>query len=333
MKNTIGNSLGLIAALFLSACEFNKVESPVGHYAPPEESPIEEFASWTDVVPQQTFIGVRVEGGAADEFETFNINDVLSNENLLRRALDTHFPELREVRNLRERIEILIGDKYAGSEEHPALRGLGGVVARAFLRAASAALDSDTGLFNERQRVFHFTYGRILYYEYNNEDSPTAPGSGRLETITYYTRVTVPIGTPDNTGEIISETDAVRWKVDVGKGGFEVVERDDSAPDGPFPDTMEFSDAMKNRVQFLGFEYKLWAEGELITIDEVARKDHGETDYTILPGSAPEYHEGPDNCIDMMFVDPPPPRRGVLRPPLYCLGRCAQPHLVNTGAA
>lgn len=306
MKFSIGSRVVLVAALFVSACAPKRVILPV-----------EEFASWSDVVPQQTMVSVGAESGPK------NINDVLANEEDLRRALDTLFPEVANVSNLGERIAIIRGGKEGGDERRrfEVLRGLGGVIADEFLDAAAATLN-DRGVFDGTKRVYEFIYGQIEAYTYDKDK-----GSGTFQTVTYYTTVIIPAGI----GPIISTTDAYRWNVAVGEGGFTVVDRDDSAPDGPFPGTIPFSQAMKDRVQSLGFQYKLWAVGTIIDIKDVWHKAPGSATFVRLADSDSKYDQTAENCIDMLFVNFPADQLGILKPPLYCLGRCKSPELVNTG--
>lgn len=81
--------------------------------------------------------------------------------------------------------------------------------------------------------------------------------------------------------------------------------------------------------------FKLWVKGTDIKIDEVARKAGNSSNFVVLPKSNPNfaklYAEIGENCVDMMFVDRPPPALGGMQPPLYCLGRCQSPLIVNTG--
>jgi hypothetical protein len=92
---------------------------------------------------------------------------------------------------------------------------------------------------------------------------------------------------------------------------------------------------MKARIDARGYMYKLWATGTDIEIDEVARKAGNSPNFVTLPSSNPNYaklyEEIDDNCIDMLFVAYPPATLGSLGPPFYCLGRCQDPLIINTG--
>lgn len=305
MKIPFSGIVAIIAALTLSACESRQ-----------RQAPIEDFASWTDIVPQKTLIQISPESGPVD------LNSVLSNEADLRSALDNLFPVASNIDNLRERIEFIRGEKSgADRERFELLNGLGGIFAQAFLNAAEATLD-DSGAFDPRKRVYEFVYGQIDEYEYDKE-----AGSGRIVDTTYFTTVTVPLGI----GPILSETESYRWTVSVEDGGFTVVPKSNADPDDPFPGTLEFDQAMLDRIELLGFEYKLWAKGTAIAIELIEIKGEGDPDYVAVPASDPRYMTTAENCIDMLFVNFPPAILGELRPPLYCLGRCENPMLINTG--
>jgi hypothetical protein len=209
------------------------------------------------------------------------------------------------------------------------LTGLGGVLGRAFLDTAARAVDP-SGNFDATQRVVVSVSGQITDYEFV-EDGNTGRGNGRIEAITYVTSTTVPHGS----GAIKTMTETYRWKVRVINNGFRIVDWVNN-PTDPFPGTLQFTPEMVNRINFLGMKYKLWAKGTDIKIDEVARKAGNSPNFIVLPKNNPEfaklYAEIGDNCIDMMFVNRPPQALNGLAPPLYCLGRCASPLIVNTGA-
>lgn len=323
MKISVGSSLALVAALFLTACELPKREQP------PQGPAGEPTAHWSDATRQQMLVAVNQEGGG--EPETLNVNDVLADEDTLFRALRTQFPSFDGPDDLGGYIRNIEARLKEGSPDVPEFRGYGGVLNRAFFNAARKTLDGDFR-FDREKRVLLMLYGQIIEYEFNRNANDPSIGTGRLKSITYFTTVELPVTPPGYRGRIISMTDAVRWEVEVRDDGFSVREREYADPTDPFPDTLDFSPEMVNRVNSLGFQYKLWAEGDSINIIEVARKDDGETDFTRLDLSEPEYKVGPESCIDMMFVDPPPQMLNGIGPPLYCLGRCDHPHLINTGA-
>lgn len=308
MKYSYRSVLALVAVLILAGCNGRRGESP-----------IEQFVTWEDIRNQQTLIQL------ADGEDPVDLNRILASEEDLRTALDVVFPEVANIDNLGERIRRL-QEPDGPSREFEAFQGLGGVMATALVDAAAATLTEDK--FDPEKRVYVFVWGRIIDYKFRD---PRLGGdsSGVFNTLTYFTRVTI---RPGNT-PIESETDAYRWSVSVDAGGFEVVPRDFSSATNPFPDTMMLSDAMLNRVDFLGFQFKLWAEGMTINIDSIERKAPGSSNFVMISTSDPRYRKTDSNCIDMMFVDYPAPELGTLKPPLYCLGRCKNPMLINTDAA
>lgn len=294
----------LFAVILLSACG-TRIQ-PV---------PIDQASSWTDIVPLNTVIQIDPDSPPVD------LNAVLASEETLRRALDTLFPGSGNVDNLRERIGVIRGAKDNPDRPFELLTGLGGLFAHEFLDAAEATLD-ERGNFDRSKRVYEFFYGQTEEFAYDNGN-----GSGRIVNTTYFTTVTIPLGV----GPIISTTDSYRWDVEVDPGGFSVVPKDPSDPSDPFPGTLAFTPAMLNRINALGFQYKLWAKGPLIDIVAIEFKPDGASDYSLVPPSDPRYDRTPSNCIDMLFVNFPPPALGTLQPPLYCLGRCDNPMLINTG--
>lgn len=304
MTKSYGKCLTVFAALLLAACA-----------ARVQPVPIDEAASWTDIVPSNTVIQISPDGAPVE------LNAVLASEETLRQALDTLFPEAANIDNLGERIDAIREDKTGDNRRRfDVLRGLGGLYAHEFLNSAELTLD-ERGVYDPGKRVYEWSYGRTEEFEFDS-----AVGSGRILNFTYFTRVVVPLGI----GPIVSTTDSYRWNIAVDPGGFTVVEKDESDPQDPFPGTLDFSPAMVNRVNALGFQYKLWAQGRPIDIVEIAFKPDGAADYTPVPTSDPRYDRTDENCVDMMFVNFPPPVLGTLQPPLYCLGRCENPKLINT---
>ena len=293
----------LFAVILLSACG-TRVQ-PV---------PIDQASSWTDIVPLSTVIQLSPDTMPVD------LNSVLGSEAELRRALDEFFPGSENIDNLGERIDFIRGTKDDPERRFEAFRGLGGVLAHEFLNAAKATLDR-SGRFDPSKRVYEFFYGQTEEFVFDKDD-----GSGRIVNTTYFTTVTVPLGV----GPIVSTTDSYRWDIAVEPGGFTVVPKT-SNPNDPFPGTLDFSPAMLNRINALGFQYKLWAKGTLIDIVAIEFKPNGAANYSLVPASDPRYDRTDANCVDMLFVNFPPPVLGTLQPPLYCLGRCDNPMLINTG--
>ncbi len=254
-------------------------------------------------------------------------NIALSDENDLRNTLELYgdFPGAVSLGDLISQIRSANANP---ADQAPGTTGLGGALGYGFLDAAGAAL-TGSGNFNTARQVSLAISGQITDYEFV-EDGNTGRGNGRIEAITYLTWTTVPNGN----GRFTTRTEAYRWKIRVINNGFSIVPKG-TDPNGPFPGTLAFTPEMVSRIDALGFMFKLWAEGTDIKIDEVARKAGNSPNFTVLPESNPNYAklyaEIDENCIDMLFVDRPPPTLGEMEPPLYCLGRCQGPLIVNTG--
>lgn len=283
--------------------------------------------TWMDVTRQHMFIAV--------DGEMLNVNEVLKDEQKLLRALSQQFPSVAGPEE-RTDLNALITDIEDAFEdpdpESEAFRGFGRVLNRTFVDAARQTLNQE-GIFDPRFRVKIYPSGQIIHYKFDQNNR-----SGEIHSISYLTVLVAPIFPNRYAGRNITWTDAVLWKVrvvpdpEVEDSGFQVVRRDDEHRDGPFPGTMGFTKAMINYIDFYEYEFKLWAEGTIIKIDEVHRKDDGESSFMLLDRDESEYDEIPSNCIDMLFQRPPPSRLGDMEPPSYCLGRCKSPGLVNTNA-
>jgi hypothetical protein len=146
------------------------------------------------------------------------------------------------------------------------LSGLGGAFGHAFFDAAEDALKNN-GKIDKQERVTTTTFGKIIDYEYAFSPTDWSIGSGRLHVITMVETVKNKRNPNPNPPPPKVTRQAFKWEISVSSGGFEV--HDKVAGDQPFPGTMDFSVPMKTRVDLLGFEYKLWAEGNAIEIDNV----------------------------------------------------------------
>jgi len=209
----------------------------------------------------------------------------------------------------------------------PGMTGLGGVFGHAFLEMASEAALLG-GPFQQGSRVVTSVYGQINEngYVFNR-----AAGSGSLTVTTYFTRTVVPVGQ----GAPPPKTEAYRWQVRVDAGGFTVVPKG-TDPANPFPGTLPFSPEMIQRIDSYGFTHKLWAKGTAIHVERVWYKAPNSTSFDEVFATQPKYAKlfltDAQSCIDMLFVGEPPETYAELKgPPVYCLGRCDQPFIVNTG--
>jgi hypothetical protein len=121
----------------------------------------------------------------------------------------------------------------------------------------------------------------------------------------------------------VTHTDKYFWAIAVRPGTYRVVDRDDSMPEDPFPDTVEFPMGAYADIVDRHLDQKLFAEGTGIVV--IAVKKNG----VLLPFWRPEYASTADSCIDMMFWGYP--RESELpQQKYYCLGRCKHPAVINT---
>ncbi len=153
---------------------------------------------------------------------------------------------------------------------------------------------------------------------------------------TYVTTTTIPQNGPNRT-----KVDSFWYKVKIGArnaNGTGWVKYGKAECNGQlFCDVMPFSQAMKDRIDLLGFQHKLWAKGaDNIESTEVLQKPWGGRQFVKIqntPGRGAKFYSvGPDSCVDMLFVNQPPASfPDNFKPPMYCLGRCENPAIINTG--
>jgi hypothetical protein len=290
-------------------------------------SPMSAPASWSQITKMQVLF-------KGDDMTVWSkpleANAALLNAANLQKTLDLYgsFPNPGDLGDLISNIETA---NDSANDPVPGMTGLGGVHGRAFLDVAKMALNNN-GMFDNARQVVVSVFGQITEYEFNKSASDPTRGNGRLVVITYVTSTKVPLGNGNN----IPKTEAYRWHVRVENNGFQIVPRSNVNPTDPFPGTLAFTPAMLARINLLGFQYKLWAKGTDIKIDNVEQKAGNSSNWITLPKTNPKYKrlyaEIDENCIDMMFVNEPPMTlTDGMKPPFYCLGRCASPLIVNTG--
>jgi len=225
----------------------------------------------------------------------------------------------------------------------PGLKGLGGVLGLAFLdRAENTLAGGFLGNFNQGSRIIVSMYGQITDYAYDPSD-----GTGELKATTYITWRVVTSGS----GNPAAKTEAYKWDISVKPtSGLSFTGFQDEANTGnindPFPASgMTFSQDMLNRIQSLGFTRKLWVRGDDIVINQISHRKWNKATFEILDKTDPKYERlydttgDEDSCIDMFFAVPSgtalPTNMTQLNaqggPPFYCLGRCANPMIINTG--
>lgn len=210
-----------------------------------------------------------------------------------------------------------------GNPPSPILKNLGGILGHAFLQGADQTVGAPG---NYEQAIEVLSHGQILDYAYNAAD-----GSGHIEVATYYDLPAGPIGRP-------ARTIGYKYKVRVDPGGFSVHPK--SVPGDPgydpnnvFPGTIPISATKAQDVA-----YKLWAKGTSIHVDEVWRDLNIPTghdpNWQPVPNSGPTsglYETDASSCVDMMWqTEPPATLPPGAQPPLYCLGRCDSPLIINT---
>ncbi|MBC8242056.1 MAG: hypothetical protein ISR50_12810 [Alphaproteobacteria bacterium] len=273
------------------------------------------------------------------------VNDLLMNstglENMLRAYGSTS-----TATNLGQLING-IEDQNAQSRDVPAMSGLGGMYGHALLSNSPGVGASNpgaarltlltTGDFDGSAKVGVFMSGQITQFEFiRNSTNPTV-GNGTLEVVTNILAVKASNGVgagplPHAPGNTVS----FRWTLAVVNNGYSVVEKGTTSD--YFPGTLNFSQAMKDRIDQKKFTHKLWAHGTDIRIRnvEIRRgaiwRPINRTPTPPYAKYATLYDEIPDNCIDMLFVGQPPRfLNNLTEPPIYCLGRCAHPLIINTG--
>jgi len=314
MHATLARFTALVGlALLLSACARQQVTTLV---------PTSESSS--KISKMQVFF----KGDDPTTWPTpIEFHEALLHEDILRKTLGIYgdFPKSLSLHDL---ITHIRNTNQRESGQVPGLTGLGGVYGHAFLDLAERALRN--GEFDTTQQIVVSVFGQITHYEFHKNPKNAMKGNGKLEVITYITWAQVPSGSALST----LQTDAYRWKLRVVDDGFHIVPHSGNATD-PFPNTMDFTPEMLARVKVRGYKYKLWAKGKVIKIDLVELKKGTSPSWVTLSETDPMYKslyaEIDENCIDMMFVHEPPMTLGGLKPPLYCLGRCKSPLIVNTG--
>ena len=185
-------------------------------------------------------------------------------------------------------------------------------------------------------------YGQITDYNYDQSD-----GTGELNVTTYITWKVVTSGS----GNPAPKTEAYKWIISVEPtSGLSFTGFQDEMNTGninnPFPASgMTFDPDTLNRIQSLGFTRKLWVRGDDIVIEEIRHRKWNKMTFVLLDKTDPKYERlydmtgDEDSCIDIFFAVPsasPLPTNMVQLnalggPPFYCLGRCANPMILNTG--
>jgi hypothetical protein len=122
-------------------------------------------------------------------------------------------------------------------------------------------------------------------------------------------------------------TNRFHWDIEVRPGTYQVIPHSGD-PNNPFPNTVTFDPAKLPEIAKRGLDHKLFAQGPGIRVRHVY-KIRNDGSIQRYPNNHVFYASTVDSCIDLMFAGEPPaiylpPQRG------YCLGRCAQPAVVNS---
>jgi hypothetical protein len=250
----------------------------------------------------------------------YNFQEVLGDERRLHEVLRMMRDDLAEDLTLADMTEEI----RAGGGQNPeivsrGLSGIGGIFGHAMLKAAEARR------LDPARPVTIDSRGHIDGYFFDHQQ-----GGGYLHVTTEIT-----VGYPNGNVDV----DRYRFEVEIGNDTFRVIEKDTSDPDDVFPGTeLPISAEMA-----AGFNYKLWAHGTEIRVTRlwVDHNNNGifEPNERVTMADHGDWRDGyrhllevdEDACIDMMFVHYPPETLPPgAAPPFYCLGRCANPPLINT---
>ena len=215
-------------------------------------------------------------------------------------------------------------------------KSLGGMAGIQITELAHATLLNGSRNHGGR-RAGLLSYGQIEDFSY---DSSTKSGS--LKVIQVYSRG---LGRRNNSRQY-----ALRFHVSVAADGFHVDTKDLSKnPANVFPNAALATGIVIDAQTASQFNYKLYARGTKISVTRIdwdrdfdlatpAWKQVLPTADPLVPGNIrndPVWAQimlpDADACIDMMFAGPPPSSLpNGARPPFYCLGRCANPPIINT---
>lgn len=186
---------------------------------------------------------------------------------------------------------------------------------------------STTGLKRASEGQRQLIRGKIRDYVY---DDKTKSGHLAVDTwVTVFNDAKAFIN--DKPDEVIR----YHWDIEIEAEAFEV-QPHSGDPENPFPPTkkypnpVQFTEETLRDIEARGLKYKLFAQGEKVVVRHVYRVG-ADGKLERLPAGHPFYEPSKESCIDIMFDRYPPaldlpPQRG------YCLGRCDQPQVVNTGA-
>ena len=202
-----------------------------------------------------------------------------------------------------------IDDGFITQEEAPAgLRGIGGLGVRLAARAF---------LLEEAHRV----RGRIRDYVYVED---TQSGHLAVDVKAEF----FASAKDRDSGQPPVRTELLHWDIEVD-GAYEVHPRGLDFLD-PFPQVdLTLPGYAIASIWNRDLKYKLHAKGRGIVVRHIFLKVDNDP-IELLPSTDPRYAQTDEACIDLLFT-PYPPETELPSQIGYCLGRCEQPAIVNTG--
>jgi len=244
--------------------------------------------------------------------------------------------------NLGDLIQKMRAKNESSSNDDKALgfTGFGGALGHEALTIIDAEAVEPGDTYNTERNVVVSLEGKIIHYKFTPD--PTNPTRGNAE-LTVITAVSSRKYLPNGMISPNAKRVGYKWQLEVINNGFDVIGHSGN-DDDPFQNTMEFSQAMKDRVKSLNFKIKLWAKGTNIIVHNVWRRESfnwNAANNNSWWGNALDedsdewgrlYEQTAESCIDIMFAsdNPPVDLSGLGAPPYYCLGRCANPAIVNS---
>jgi hypothetical protein len=212
------------------------------------------------------------------------------------------------------------------------MTGLSGVNGRVFIDFVDNRALLGNGNYNSNFTYSFKVFGEIVYYNFDESEEVPDVGTGELIVITTIVGQKINQATGNPIGA--DSWEQYKYSVRVIDNGFSIVPKGSDA--NPFAGTLEFTAEMKAKIVDEGYEFKLWAKGSKIIIDKVWKRTNSSAPFhelnKISAAHKKLYATDSETCIDMMFkIRPPQSLAGLAGPPLYCLGRCGSPLLVNTG--
>lgn len=183
------------------------------------------------------------------------------------------------------------------------------------------------GMTRGRWRIINVSLsGQIIAYYFNGNVAGTLESCVAARTLTKVT------WRHDVTGVLDVREDEFEYHL---FGNFKVQPRDNNDENDLFDSSVtgiKITRAMADHGGVIR-RHKLWdhitATGSTLRV-RLARKKNRGGNWHDLPASHPVYELGDEGCFDMLFRDFPPEWL-TINPPLYCLGRCKVPPLINTG--